>query len=215
MVDTWPTPRKQPCARPSTSHRPPGPLADLPTEELVAAARGRRVAGAWAEIVVRYERLVLGVVGSFRLQEADAADAAASTWLRAMEGLPALRDPERLGGWLRTIARRECLGGAAPDRVRGAQRHRRGRDARRRARARGGRRRLRGGPRHHRRDDAPLRTRQQLILALFFLPRASYTTVAADAEMPIGSIGPTRKRALGALRVGLEQAGYGPDALAA
>jgi hypothetical protein len=33
--------------------------------------------------------------------------------------------------------------------------------------------------------------------------------------MPIGSIGPTRKRALGALRVGLEQAGYGPDALAA
>jgi hypothetical protein len=56
---------------------------------------------------------------------------------------------------------------------------------------------------------------QQLILALFFLPRASYTTVAADAEMPIGSIGPTRKRALGALRVGLEQAGYGPDALAA
>jgi DNA-directed RNA polymerase specialized sigma24 family protein len=56
---------------------------------------------------------------------------------------------------------------------------------------------------------------QRLIFALFYLPRASYTTVAADADMPIGSIGPTRKRALGALRAGLEQAGYGPDALAA
>ena len=88
---------------------PTGPLADLPTAQLVAAARAG-AEGAWAEIVARYERLVLGVVGSFRLQEADAADAAASTWLRAMEGLPALRDPDRLGGWLRTIARRECLG---------------------------------------------------------------------------------------------------------
>ena len=54
----------------------------------------------------------------------------------------------------------------------------------------------------------------ELILPLF-LPRASYTTVAADAAMPVGSIGPTRKRALGVLRLGLEQAGYGPDALAA
>jgi hypothetical protein len=56
---------------------------------------------------------------------------------------------------------------------------------------------------------------QRLILALFYFPRAPYATVATDAKMPIGSIGPTRKRALGALGVGLEEAGYGPDALAA
>ena len=62
--------------------------------------------------------------------------------------------------------------------------------------------------------DLPGRGRR-LIFALFYLPRASYTTVAADAEMPIGSIGPTRMRALGTLRAELEQAGYGPDALAA
>jgi RNA polymerase sigma factor (sigma-70 family) len=190
------------------------PTDPLPTIELVAAAC-EGGSDAWAEIVVRYERLVLGVVGSFRLQEADAADAAASTWLRAMEGLPALRDPERLGGWLRTIARRECLGvlrqtvfeepsdvasAAVPALDPGPEAvvvacevGRVITDAMARLPGRG----------------------QRLIFALFYLPRASYTTVAADADMPIGSIGPTRKRALGALRAGLEQAGYGPDALAA
>ena len=129
------TPRNPPCARPA--HRPPArpsPSRTCPPKSW-SPRRGREGASrAWAEIVVRYERLVLGVVGSFRLQEADAADAAANTWLRAMEGLPALRDPDRLGGWLRTIARRECLGVLRHDRVRGAQRHRRRRDARRRSR---------------------------------------------------------------------------------
>ena len=199
------------CAQPRVST---GLLADLPTEQLVAAACDG-APEAWAEIVARYERLVVGVVGSFRLQEADAADAAASTWLRAMEGLPALREPERLGGWLRTIARRECLGvlrqtvveepcdiaaAAVPAAEPGPEAlvvacevGRVITDVMAHLPGRG----------------------QQLILALFFLPRASYSAVAADAEMPIGSIGPTRKRALGALRVGLERAGYGPDALAA
>jgi RNA polymerase sigma factor (sigma-70 family) len=199
--------------RSSTCPRP-GPLEDLSTAELVAAARAH-VPDAWAEIVGRYERLVHCVVGSFRLQEADAADAAATTWLRAMEGLSTLRDPERLGGWLRTIARRECLAvlrqttyeepsEVAVDGVVAVE----------------------PGPEAvvvacevgraiaEAVADLPGRG-QQLILALFYLPRAPYTTVAADADMPVGSIGPTRKRALGALRVGLEGAGYGPDALAA
>ncbi len=190
------------------------PLADLPTAELVAAASAGR-ACAWSEIVVRYERLVLGVVTSFRLQEADSADAAANTWLRAMEGLPALRDPDRLGGWLRTIARRECLAvlrqtvfeEPADVAAAGVPAAEPGPEAvvvacevgRAIADAMA---------------DLPGRGRR-LILALFYLPRVSYTTMAATADMPIGSIGPTRKRALGALRVGLEQAGFGPDALAA
>ena len=199
------------CAPP---HHPLRAFADLPTEELVAAAC-EGASQAWAEIVLRYERLVLGIVGSFRLQEADAADAAANTWLRAMEGLPALRDPDRLGGWLRTIARRECLG------VLRQTVYEEPSDT-----AAAGMPAVEPGPeavvvacevgRAITDAMAHLPGRgQQLNLALFFLPRASYTTVAADAEMPIGSIGPTRKRALGALRVGLEQAGYGPDALAA
>lgn len=202
--------------RPTRPHHGPvpDPLAELPAAELVAAARGGATE-AWSEIVARYERLVSGVVGSFRLQEADAADAIASTWLRAMEGLPTLREPDRLGGWLRTIARRECLAVLRqtafeePSDV-----------------AVAGMPAVEPGPEavvvacEVGRVIAATLTQlpgrgRRLILALFYLPRLPYTTVAADAEMPIGSIGPTRKRALGALRAGLEQAGYGPDALAA
>jgi DNA-directed RNA polymerase specialized sigma24 family protein len=31
------------------------------------------------------------------------------TWLRAFERLESVRNPDRLGGWLATIANRECL----------------------------------------------------------------------------------------------------------
>jgi RNA polymerase sigma factor (sigma-70 family) len=64
---------------------------------------------AWAEIVQRYRGLVSAVVRSFRLQDADAHDAEQRTWLRLVEHRAAVRDPERLGGWLATTASRECL----------------------------------------------------------------------------------------------------------
>ncbi len=59
--------------------------------------------------MARYGGMVRGVVASFRLQEADAADAVQMTWLRAFERLDSVRNPDRLGGWLATIANRECL----------------------------------------------------------------------------------------------------------
>lgn len=64
---------------------------------------------AWTEIVQRYRGLVAAVVRSFRLQDADAHDAEQRTWLRLVEHRAAVRDPERLGGWLATTASRECL----------------------------------------------------------------------------------------------------------
>ncbi len=190
------------------------PTGALTTTALVAAARGGD-RDAWAEIVVRYGRLVAGVVGSYRMQEADAADATASTWLKAMESLSALRDPERLGGWLRTIARRECL---AVLRHRGLEEPvditavgipacEPGPEALAVAAEVG--RALADGL-------TLLSARgRQLILALFFLPEGSYLAMAARTDMPVGSIGPTRLRALRRLRAGLERAGFGPDALAA
>src|SRR3954466_9732801 len=87
-----------------TATHPP----DLTVTELVALAR----AGdhrAWPEIMRRYGGLIRAVVRSFRLQDADAADAVQNTWMRAVERLDTVREPERLGGWLRTTARRECL----------------------------------------------------------------------------------------------------------
>jgi RNA polymerase sigma factor (sigma-70 family) len=62
---------------------------------------------AWTEIVGRYRGLVSAVVRSYRLQDAD--DAEQRTWLRLVEHRNAVRDPERLGGWLATTASRECL----------------------------------------------------------------------------------------------------------
>jgi RNA polymerase sigma factor (sigma-70 family) len=64
---------------------------------------------AWTEIVERYRGLVSAVVRSYRLQDADAHDAEQRTWLRLVEHRDAVRDPERLGGWLATTASRECL----------------------------------------------------------------------------------------------------------
>jgi RNA polymerase sigma factor (sigma-70 family) len=64
---------------------------------------------AWDEIFRRYGRLVTATVRSFRLQEADALDAIQMTWVQLIENAHQVQSPERLGGWLVTTARRECL----------------------------------------------------------------------------------------------------------
>ncbi|MGH3899181.1 MAG: RNA polymerase sigma factor, partial [Pseudonocardiaceae bacterium] len=64
---------------------------------------------AWEEIVRRYGKLVSTTVRSCRLQEADALDAMQTTWLRLAENAHQVQFPEKLGGWLATTARRECL----------------------------------------------------------------------------------------------------------
>jgi len=66
-------------------------------------------ATAWGEIVSRLENLVWSVVRGFRMNDQDAQDATQLTWLRAVENLNRVSDPERLGLWLATIARRECM----------------------------------------------------------------------------------------------------------
>src|SRR6476660_5729059 len=85
--------------------------------EKVSVASNRAVLGAartgdktaWDEIVRRYEGSVRAAVASYRLNPADAADAVQNSWLRLLEYASTIRDPEKLGGWLTTTARRECL----------------------------------------------------------------------------------------------------------
>jgi RNA polymerase sigma factor (sigma-70 family) len=83
-------------------------IQDLRNTELLALAR-QGDGSAWGEVVVRYRGLVSSVVRAYRLQDADARDAEQRTWLRLVEHLGSLRDPDRLGGWLATTASRECL----------------------------------------------------------------------------------------------------------
>jgi RNA polymerase sigma factor (sigma-70 family) len=183
----------------------------LDTAELVAAAR-RRENAAWEELVARYTGMVRGVVASYRLQEADAADVMQMTWLRAFERLDSLRDPQRLGGWLATTASRECLAllrrarcetpdeAVAGDHVTGAP----GPEAAVLVEE------TRGAVR------AAVATlsgrRRRLVHALFYQPERDYVSLAGELGMPVGSIGPTRGRVLRSLRCTLEPAGFGGSA---
>ena len=64
---------------------------------------------AWNALVDRYASLLWSVCRAHRLSSADAGDVVQTTWLRLVEHLGRIEDPERLPGWLATTARRECL----------------------------------------------------------------------------------------------------------
>jgi RNA polymerase sigma factor (sigma-70 family) len=81
---------------------------ERPTEALVAAAADGDPR-AWRELIDRFAVLIRSVTRSHRLSEADAEDVAQLTWLRAVEHIGRLHDPERFGAWVGTTARRECL----------------------------------------------------------------------------------------------------------
>lgn len=167
---------------------------------LRAAAGGDQK--AWDALVNRYAALVWAVARGFRLGTADAADVSQATWLRLVERLDQIRDPEALGAWLATTARREALtllrkrrdvpvADVEPD-----------------------------APVGDDEPDAPwyrmvvadrdselwrafrqLPTRCQEILRLLVIdPADSYAAAAAALAMPVGSLGPTRSRCLATLR---------------
>lgn len=78
------------------------------THALVRAAAGGDMR-AWEELVDRYNQLVRTVAFAHRLTGADVEDVVQTTWLRALEHLKRMRQPERIAAWLVTVARRECL----------------------------------------------------------------------------------------------------------
>jgi RNA polymerase sigma factor (sigma-70 family) len=85
-----------------------GRVGERTTGDLVRdAASGDK--SAWDELVERYSGLVWAVARGHRLAHADAADVFQTTWLRLVEHLARLREPEHLGGWLSSTARHEAL----------------------------------------------------------------------------------------------------------
>lgn len=162
---------------------------------------------AWNALVARYSGLVWGVARAHRLADADAADVFQTTWLRLVEHLEDIRNPDGVGAWLATTARHECL------RVlRVGQRHvlTDAFDLRDEAVDIDLDARLLAGER----DEAlwraftglPERCRSLLRL-LVAEPPPSYEEVGAALEMPVGSIGPTRGRCLQQLRERLATVG--------
>lgn len=202
---------------------PPVPAPDLPldlppdpsslTDLVEAAAAGDQQ--AWDAIVERFSRLLWSVGRSFRLGEDDAADVVQTTWLKLLENLGRIQEPEALPGWLATTARREAL--------RVAQR--RGRDVTVRDDDLGvglvdqAAVELDLALLESERDAAlwsgftQLSERcQHLLRVLMACDRPAYTEVAGSLGMPIGSIGPTRMRCLGRLEkiLGSSSYAFGP-----
>lgn len=179
--------------RPASYDEPVAPL-------LAAAADGD--SAAWDQLVERFTGLLWATARSHRLSTADAGDVVQTTWLRLVENLGRIQDPERLGGWLATTARRECLAV-----LRRSQREpsvvtdtvfaqvpdpRAPIDAALIADER-------DAVLWQVFDQLPDRCRR-LLRVLLADPPPAYAEVAAALEMPIGSIGPTRARCLAQLR---------------
>ena len=66
-------------------------------------------AESWAEITDRFTNLVWAIARSHQLSADDSTDVVRSTWLRLLESLRHIDQPEALPGWLAATARREAL----------------------------------------------------------------------------------------------------------
>lgn len=77
-------------------------------EELVAGIRARNE-WAWRAMAKRYEPLLRWLTHRYGLSAQDAEDAIQLTWLRCLEHSDQLIDADKLDGWLGTICRRECI----------------------------------------------------------------------------------------------------------
>ena len=158
---------------------------------------------AWDELVDHYAPLVWSICRRHRLEAADAQDAAQTVWLNLVDHLDSLRDPAALPGWVATTTRRECgrilraarrpcntayalAAETIPDEHARAAEHD-----------------LPAAERH-----AALREAfgqlppgcQQLLALLTADPPVSYAEISARLGIPVGSIGPTRRRCLDKIR---------------
>jgi RNA polymerase sigma factor (sigma-70 family) len=159
---------------------------------------------AWDRLMDGFGRLIWAITRDFKLSESDASDVVQTTWLRLVEHIGRLEQPGRVGAWLATTARNECLrviaarkrvvlvgeenglesiaGFAQPvdEALLAAERVRTVRDAL---------------------ELLPHRWQRLMELIMAEQP---YAVIADRLSVPVGSIGPTRGRCLDRLRVLLE-----------
>ncbi len=201
--ETSTTATLEPSRKPQRRH------ARLSQQELTKLVRSSAAGDqcAWNALVHEFGSMILAIARAHGLHDAGAADVAQITWLRLFEHSGRLNDPARVGAWLATTARHEAL------------------------------RLLRDNDRHvlygddipghqaydsppvdalliEERDDALWRvvsrlraSDQALLRVLVADPQPSYEEISAALHIPIGSIGPTRQRALERLRGELAKQG--------
>jgi RNA polymerase sigma factor (sigma-70 family) len=182
--------------------------------ELVAGIRAGDES-AWRTMTEQYEPLLRWLARRCGLSAEDAGDAVQLTWLRCVEHIDQLTDADKLNGWLVTICRRECIRLAtrarrevpldAPDMARLIDDGREACDPCAEA---------------AHRDQC-----NRLYLAIMALPRRqrtvlvellrredqSYLDLSRRLGLPVGSIGPTRQRAVSRLRLDPRIADLSPE----
>jgi len=177
------------------------PLSDIRRADLAhlaqAAACGDE--GAWIDLVERLNATLHAVATRYRLG-ADVDDVVQTAWLRALEHVDRINEPGAIAGWLVTTTRREAM------------------------------RTLQRGVREVVTDDIAVtvetepatpeviaiegerrvavhaavarlpRRQRRLMTSLLASPAPTYRRLAQEADMPLGSIGPTRDRAMARMR---------------
>lgn len=190
-------------------------LEEASDESLVLACR-RGDEDAWDVLVNRYQRLIYTIPRRAGLDEDQAAEVFQRTFVRLLENLDRIRQPESIHAWLVTTARRETLQLIREER-----------------------REVSLSPKKETLDDGPtievipdngplpgetlerleeqhlvrmaiaaMDERSRDLLTLLYYHPLSYAEIAALLDIPEGSLGPTRARCLEKLRCLLERKGF-------
>jgi RNA polymerase sigma factor (sigma-70 family) len=176
-------------------------IAGAVTDLVIRARSGDKQ--AWDAIIERYAPLVWSICRRYQLSHADAEDVGQSVWLLLVNHLGAVRDPAALPGWLATTTRRECgrILSAARRRQAGGQLL----DAENIPDEQTGtsEQELLAAERRAALLEAftclsP--SCQRLMAMLIEDPPLPYADISARLGIPVGSIGPTRRRCLDKLR---------------
>jgi RNA polymerase sigma factor (sigma-70 family) len=159
----------------------------------------------WRDMRDQFEPLLRRIARRCRLSPEDVDDVVQFTWLRCLEHIDQLNDPDRLRGWLAAICRRESIWRATkgrrevplsdPHLTRLVDDGRDDVDPYAEVSVLDERRRL---------YDAisALPERQKMVLVeLLREERQSYLELSRRLGLPVGSIGPTRQRAVIRLRL--------------
>ncbi len=167
---------------------------------------------AWHALVDRFTGLTWSIARAHRLGAEDAADVVQTSWLRLVEHLGNLREPDRVGAWLAATVRHESrrvLRQASrerpgveptddvPDTTEESSPETAVLESERRAAL------------WQQLEQLPQRCRS-LLRVLAASPPPSYAEVAEALDIPVGSIGPTRARCLGHLRNAMSSPGATP-----
>ena len=159
---------------------------------------------AWHALVERYAPLIWSICRRYRLGDADTQDVSQDIWLHLVRRLDTLRAPAALPGWLATTTRREC-----DRKVRATAGSHAARwylldaDILPDKRAATADQELLEAERHaalHKALAALAPSGRQLIAMLTADPPVPYIEIGARLGIPVGSIGPTRRRCLDKIR---------------